>query len=708
MATLQVVTTSRGRQAVLDADIQGLKLRVTHVAAGSAGYQPSASATALRSEFVRAPIAKAEVNKDRYQLNLSAAFTGEEEGWIREIGFFAEDGTLVWLWSSADTALGYKSAPTRFLVGLSLTVTDVPLGQIEIVDQGQPLELAVQPIADDSATASAALAAAFTDEGRRGLDRDGRLDALADEIRRIKQQRAQDRLSILGALSERLAAQEGVTNGLALAAAAQTEAQAEILRATGQSGLVLVRQYKTGGPEPWDRPLTVAYGAANCHNHPNLPGTMGLAELAVVVNGWYLRTRHNDYVDAMSVPGPYLSTRRLPAPTVPPSVTGSVAQQTEAIRHLIRAAAAGTLPSADAQHFRWDLAYLEVWWEVLPQDGAVGDSFYSPRHQADDTSAAGLLNTIQMINATGAKLASENNPFVPIAVRSILGRPQIAVLRYRILTRTVGTLADRPVASLVDPVDDLVARKRVGTTLDQHIASRRARWRLRDEVADDLMAMVPGLDGDGAILHEGYIEGGVSKTIRSAGSSALLNAANYSRRAALATSDASGRTDFLRGFNDPTLWAALTTQERVAGFERDGRIYRASWAIPFELILRTPLEAWNPYGIPARTVTGTGSSSAPYNGHSGSVHWMMPAGLAAAPEVHDGADSGRGSVWALDAGGTPREVRASGVRVFLPPIDDGAGGTVSLRTRYPVYPVHHEASPAYIEAMARFAEAEGN
>ncbi|WP_372000890.1 phage tail protein [Tistrella mobilis] len=702
MATLQVVTTSRGRQAVLDADIQGLKLRITHVAAGSAGYQPSVSATALRSEFVRAPIAKAEVNKDRYQLNLSAAFTGEEEGWIREIGFFAEDGTLVWLWSSADTALGYKSAPTRFLVGLSLTVTDVPLGQIEIVDQGQPLELAVQPIADDSATASAALAAAFTDEGRRGLDRDARLDALADEVRRIKQQRDQDVLGQMRVLEDRLSASQGVLSGLVLSAASAAEAQAEILRASGQSGLVITRQYDGGGPDPWDRRLTVGYAAGNAHDHANAHGVMGLAELAVVVNGWYLRTRHNDYVDNTPAPagGAYLSTRRLPMTTLPASVTGGVAQQTAAMRELILKAAVGGLAAADAQHFRLDLAYLEVWWEVLPPDGAVGDSFYSPRHEADDRSAAGLLNTIQAINATGAKLRAENNPYVPIAIRSIRGRTEVAVLRYRILTRTVGTLAERPISALVELVDDVITRKRTGMTLAALEASRLARYRLRDEIADDLMAMVPGLDGEGAVLHERYWEEGAWKTVRGYESSALLNAAYYSRKAALSTADASGRSKFRRGFNDPSLWAALTTRKRVAGFERDGDVYRASWAIPLELVLRTPLEAWNPYDIP-QSDGGSGTEEKPYQGWLSDRYWRTPAELFGGAGASDSADTSSGVKWVLDASGTARAVRASGVRVILPPVDDGAGGTISLRTRYPVYPVYHEGSPAYIEAMAR-------
>lgn len=717
MATLQVVTTSRGRQAVLDADIQGLKLRITHVAAGSAGYQPSVSATALRSEFVRAPIAKAEVNEDRYQLNLSAAFTGEEEGWIREIGFFAEDGTLVWLWSSADTALGYKSAPTRFLVGLSLTVTDVPLGQIEIVDQGQPLDLAIEPAIAESATATAALAAAAADAALLGMRRDDEMSALVERVRRLEQIRTQDQIMTERTVTAAVGGQQALIDDLALASAAGSETLAEVLRAGGQSGLLAVRQYQYGGVAPWDRPITVGYSAANMHDHANIARTCGLAELAMIVNGWYFRTRHNDYPDvqpAQTGHG-FLAVRELPLPSVPASISGagSVTQQINAMRDLIRRAATADLTSAEAQHFRWDLAYAEVWWEVMSVSELVDDAFFSPRHQADDGSARTLLNTIQAVNATGAKLAAENNPLLPIAVREVRKGATVAVLRYRILTQTVGTLADRSVASMVEHVDDPVTRLRFGAsgtplTTAQLQATRRARYRLK--TPDTLMQMVPGLDGAGAVLRESYLDQGVLKMIRGYGTADPLNAAYYSRLASLPGIDASGRTNFRRGFNDPTLWSALTSHPGVVGYERDGETYRASWAIPLELLLRTPLETWNPYGIPLQedatgqpAVTGDGIETKPYDGyHPRSRYYLTPIELFAGAEVAaDPADTSGGTVYVRDAGGTTRAVKASGMRIILPPVDDGSGGTVSLRTRYPVYPVYHEGSPTFVELAAR-------
>jgi hypothetical protein len=42
--------------------------------------------------------------------------------------------------------LGYKSAIARFLLGVSIKLENAPLETIEIIDQGQPLELAFEPI----------------------------------------------------------------------------------------------------------------------------------------------------------------------------------------------------------------------------------------------------------------------------------------------------------------------------------------------------------------------------------------------------------------------------------------------------------------------------------------------------------------------------------------------------------------------------------
>jgi hypothetical protein len=68
-----------------------------------------------------------------------------------------------------------------------------------------------------------------------------------------------------------------------------------------------------------------------------------------------------------------------------------------------------------------------------------------------------------------------------------------------------------------------------------------------------------------------------------------------------------------RGFNDPTLWAAMTTHERVQGVtsctaeivngaggdctEDVVKSQKWTWAVPIEIIYTTPLANWNPYNL---------------------------------------------------------------------------------------------------------------
>ena len=63
------------------------------------------------------------------------------------------------------------------------------------------------------------------------------------------------------------------------------------------SGLLGVRQYGSYGQmfDPARGVTDVAFGTANIHNHPNSAVTLGMAELALLMNGHYFRTRHQDY-----------------------------------------------------------------------------------------------------------------------------------------------------------------------------------------------------------------------------------------------------------------------------------------------------------------------------------------------------------------------------------------------------------------------------
>lgn len=148
MSALSVITTDAGRLAIIDASTQGLNVRITHVAVGTGSYTPTHDRIALQAETERVTISTSEVDAENYQLNMAALLESNLEYWIGEVGFFDENGVLVFVWSDPDTAnrLGYKSRPARFLLGLSLTITDVPVTSITIVDEGQPLDILFGPV----------------------------------------------------------------------------------------------------------------------------------------------------------------------------------------------------------------------------------------------------------------------------------------------------------------------------------------------------------------------------------------------------------------------------------------------------------------------------------------------------------------------------------------------------------------------------------
>lgn len=623
---LQVLTTDAGLNKILSADTAGLKLSITHIALGDGAYTPTRARTALQHEVVRVPIASSKLNATAHQLDISAAAQGSEAFWVREIGFFDASGTLVFVWSHPTQALGYKSAPSRFLLGLSMIVTEVPLGALQIVDQGQPLELSLAPIQAEVKT-------------------------------------------------------------LAAVEAWQSEAQAEVLRGLGQSGMFLMRQYTYGGDEPFNRPFTEQFNPAAIHNHPNYVGMPGTAEVSAIINGYYVRTRHNDYRlrGPAAVGSAWLATQEVMAPAVPASVAGSVDAQIDAMRDLFAQYQSGGWPAG----FGWTLSYLECWMEEFTEN--VTDTFDSFRHQQYVATVGEALRETLKYARGGYKNPSENVSFEPPLIHWIdsSGNSRVARLRYRIAAVDVSALGDlRP---QLKAVDDWAYAAGFGKP--------SGRFRVKENanapgVLDQIMAMVPGLDGAAANLAETY----GTVTLKEHGSSAVANAAYY-HRFNNGAADATNRTNFRRGYNDPTLWSALTTRPEVAAMAQSGQIYRFSWAIPFELILRTPLERWNPYLIPeVSALTGAGTEANPYTGwKSDAYNYRTPATFFGAElSFTDPADTGAQAAYMRDPGGVARQCRASGIYVALPNIP----GIGQIRLRHPIYPVYHEGSHAHAQLAA--------
>jgi len=191
----------------------------------------------------------------------------------------------------------------------------------------------------------------------------------------------------------------------------------------------------------------------------------------------------------------------------------------------------------------------------------------------------------------------------------------------------------------------------------------------------------------------------------------VLNAGYYSRFAQALGDDAANRHHFIRSDYDPYLFTALNTRPEVLGMEFGGVNYRWSWAIPMEIVIRHPLETWNPYNVPLSSEVKSftygygGSQSKPIPGINPDygMFFKTPAGVFAGSSRADEADTATGEYWVTCGDGEARKMRASGSWIETPPIK----GTSSARLRYPIHPEHQEGDKAYAEARATYKQTLG-
>lgn len=675
---------------------------LTHITLGDVGFTVTGDETAIPGEKMRATIADAT----RVQFNtvmLRALFADKELPgfWVRSVGFWAGD-LLFAVWSHATETLLFKSPKSDLVFSHHLELAQIPPEQITVNvnrEAAEGLNLSLTPY-------MAAMAAAQIDAMLRDVDHGDRLVVLETQGRSHAAQldrhtrELQRQAEVDHQLKRQIDLHASDSQLLGRVSAWQSEQNAEILRSLGQSGLFMTRGYAVLGNNSYDRYWSEGFNPANIHNHVNYAGMPGTAEFAVVVNGYYLRTRHNDYLmrKPSAVGAPFLATDSLDPPALPQAVTtGTVGDQMAAMRTLFQRYEAGEMPPG----FGWSLTYVEFWFE--PMSDTVAETFPSFRHQDRINNADRVFQEAMRYNAGGYKDRFENVRFEAPVVKWINadGRPVVARLRYRMATVDVSHLGD--MRKWMTPVEDLAYEQGFGRPSSRY---KIAEAKNAPGNLDRLMAEIPGLDGFGASLTETYLEYGQTASIREWSRDAPINAANYNRFARLATLDAANRDRFHRGFNDPNLFVASTTRPEVLPMPLDGQNYRFTYALPFELILRTPLESWNPHALPEiapNALAGNGSQAAPYNGvtrsgndNGNSRNYRTPADFFATgpAQFTDVADTGFQAAWVLDSSGTPRLMRGSGIYVVLPAI---TGLKAPVRVRHPIYPVFEEGSHAYAQ-----------
>jgi len=149
---LTPVITTAGLQAVFNATLNGLEAKITHVALGSSAYEPDQNRTALVAEQHRMAISSGK-RASPTQIHMSVIDDSNHTFWVREVGFFLEDGTLFAVYSKPDYALAYKSPDVDLLLAFDLALSGVPASSVTVIDQGVDLNLLIAPELARMATA---------------------------------------------------------------------------------------------------------------------------------------------------------------------------------------------------------------------------------------------------------------------------------------------------------------------------------------------------------------------------------------------------------------------------------------------------------------------------------------------------------------------------------------------------------------------------
>tara|TARA_R110001583_G_scaffold193866_5_gene363500 strand:+ start:57612 stop:59708 length:2097 start_codon:yes stop_codon:yes gene_type:complete len=134
--SLSPVLTSSGLAAVAAAHGQGLQAKITHIALGDGGYTirdasdaPLAAAqarTVMQSEQVRVGVYAGAIPGPQQIVVEARIDAGKPNFWVKEVGFFLEDGTLFAIWSSDTLNLGFRGDQVPWVFRFALSWTQLP------------------------------------------------------------------------------------------------------------------------------------------------------------------------------------------------------------------------------------------------------------------------------------------------------------------------------------------------------------------------------------------------------------------------------------------------------------------------------------------------------------------------------------------------------------------------------------------------------
>ncbi len=138
--------TTAGLAKLFAAHATGLSCNISHIALGSglggAGYSPSPDQTALKGEFIRAPVGGGE-RTSASTILVQAVFTPTASGWAHEVGVFLTDGTLFALYSTPRLAepITYVQAGEVLVQAITLGVAALPADVVSWVASGASVNI---------------------------------------------------------------------------------------------------------------------------------------------------------------------------------------------------------------------------------------------------------------------------------------------------------------------------------------------------------------------------------------------------------------------------------------------------------------------------------------------------------------------------------------------------------------------------------------
>jgi hypothetical protein len=258
---------------------------------------------------------------------------------------------------------------------------------------------------------------------------------------------------------------------------------------------------------------------------------------------------------------------------------------------------------------------------------------------------------------TGKRARFENYPILPMIFKY---GDKIAVLQYRILVEHIQQWDGLLWNEILEPYE-------VWELDGESFTSGRKRFRIKPTIpANDYLQQIPGLDGRGAEIDK-------YKTSDNKDCYGVNFA--YYHHSFYTAADANNISYRYNGWNDPNLYVAHTNNNRI--------LEKTSYLIPLELILRTPLETWNPYNVERKdVVSGSGAQDNPFDGYNErGKYFLTPAEFfSSTSSTNIVADTIKRAYVQTPNDGV-KLLYGVGIWITLPEIENVG----TIRIRYPIY-----------------------